>query len=204
MLAISLTSCSPGIRNIATWANKEKIAAIKPVQHTVFFAVLTQNIEAKFTLENDLARAAEARGIHAIKSLDVYGSILTKENMPSKEAILQKIRDLGCDGIFTSALIDQASETRYIPSSTTVYAPYPVYGYFGSYYGYSSMYYTPGYYSTSKSYFLQSNLYDAKTEELLISMQSKAVDPSGIEKASKEYTAALLDELKKQGFLKNK
>jgi hypothetical protein len=204
LLAIACSSCSPTIRNIATWVNKEKVAAIKPNQHTVFFAVMTQNVEAKFTLENDLAAAATARGIKPIKALDVFGGLFTKDNMPPKELVIQKIRELGCDGIFTVALIDQQSDTRYVPSSTTIYSPYPVYGYFGSYYGYSSLYYTPGYYTTDKSYFLQSNLYDVASEELLISMQSKAVNPSDIEKTSKEYTAALIDELQKQGFLKKK
>jgi hypothetical protein len=204
IILFAAAACSPTIRNIGTWVNREKVAAIKPVQHTIFIVVFSQYIDSRFILENDLAKAAESKGLKAIKSLDVFGNILTVDNMPTKDVLVQKIRNLGCDGIFTVALTDQESETKYVPSSGSMYTPYPSYGYFGSYYGYSSVYYTPGYYTTDKTYFLQSNLYDVASEELLISMQSKAVNPKEIEKASKEYTDALIDELQKQGFLKGK
>ncbi|HRI19814.1 MAG TPA: hypothetical protein PLA68_02620 [Panacibacter sp.] len=125
--------------------------------------------------------------------------------MPVKEAFLKKVSDLGCETIFTVALVDKQSETRYNPGSSSIYAPYPMYGYygrFGGYYGYSSMMYSPGYYSTDKTYFLESNLYDAKTEELLLSIQSKAENPPAIQKSSKLYTESLIKELESLGLLK--
>lgn len=198
-----LNSCSPSIKTTASWVNKEK--GVPQSYKSIFIVVLSQNIESKTILENDLYNAATAEGFKAYKSIEVFGPVSGKENMPVKEAFLKKVSDLGCETIFTVALVDKKSETRYNPGSTSIYAPYPMYGYygrFGGYYGYSSMMYSPGYYSTDKTYFLESNLYDAKTEELLLSIQSKAENPPAIQKSSKLYTESLIKELESLGLLK--
>ena len=199
-----MISCSTPLKTTATWWDKEKLDSIRSKVKTVFIAVMAQNIEVKSTLENDLYKTAAAHGIKAIRSIDVYPPGLLRQSLPTKDAILKKIRELNCDAIFTVAMVDHKSETRYV-STTTAYAPYPYYGYygtFGTYYDYSSVVYSPGYYSTDNTYYLESNLYNARTEALVMSMQSKAVNPSSIEKSSKEYTDALLQELDKQGLLK--
>jgi hypothetical protein len=199
------SSCNSEMRVMATWVNKEKVQALPKVKHTVFILVMTQNFEAKTALENDLANAAQAKGIKVYKSLDVFGPMLTKANLPYKDAMLKSIRDLGCDAIFTVAVVDQESETHYVPGTEVVnsFSPYAGYGYtYSGYYSYAVVYYQPGYYDTKKTYFIESNLFDAKTEELLVTMQSKVVNPPEIEKASKKYTAILVQELQNQGFLK--
>ncbi len=199
------SSCNSSMRVMATWVNKEKVQALPKMKHTVFILVMTQNFEAKTALENDLANAAQAKGIKVYKSLDVFGPMLTKANLPYKDAMLKTIRDLGCDAIFTVAVVDQESVTHYVPGTEVVnaFSPYSGYGYsYGGYYSYAVGFYEPGYYDTKKTYFIESNLFDAKTEELLVAMQSKVVNPPEIEKASKKYTAILVQELQNQGFLK--
>lgn len=202
--ALLISSCSPSIKTTASWVNKERTTAPKQYK-SVFIVVLTENLGTKTILENDLATAATAHGFKAYKSMESFGPITGKESLPVKEAFLKKVNDLGCESIFTVALIDKQSETRYNPGTTTIYAPYPRFGYygmFGGYYGYSSAMYSPGYYSTDKTYFLESNLYDARTEELLLSVQSKADNPPAIQKSSKIYTESLIKELESLGFLK--
>lgn len=198
-------SCKPTASVIGTWVNKDKVQGHAKVKR-VFITVMAQNEVVKSTLENDLAEAAAKKGIKSEMSFYVFGRVLARDSLPPKEIILNQIRKMGCDAIFVVALIDQKSETRYTPSSS-MYTPMPYYGYygsFGSYYSYSSVVYSPGYYTTENTYYLDSNLYDATTEDLLVSMQSKVVNPKSIEKSSKEYTAALIQELENQGFLKDK
>jgi len=202
-LAASLNSCGPSIRTTASWVNKEKL----PQQQykVIIIVALIKNLEAKSTLENDLAAAAEARGVKAYKSIDVFGPTVKKEILPLKEDFIKKLNELNCDAIFTVALVDKTSETRYVPGYPGIYMPYPRYGYyghFGLYYGYGAGFYDPGYYTTDKTYFIESNLYDAKTEELMLSIQSEAENPSGIKKSSKEYTQTLIDEVIKLGLMK--
>jgi len=199
-MAVLLNSCSNKVTTVASWINKEHIQP-EPYK-SVFIIALTGNLQAKTALENNLAAAAEARGLKAFKSINVIGPFSGKESIPSKEVIQKKINEIGCETVMTVALVSKESETRYVPGSASVsvynpYLMYPYYDTFGSYYGYSTIYYDPGYYQTDKTYFIESNLYDTKTNLLIMSIQSKAVNPPSIDQSSKEYTASLVDEVEK-------
>lgn len=173
----------------------------------VFLLVMTDNNATKQAVENAQAEAAKKEGVATVKSSEVFPPNFLK-GKPGKDAVVEKIRETGCDAIFTSALVDSKSETRYVPGTTTYYAPYPRYGYygtFGGYYGYYSPYmYDPGYYVNDKTYFIESNLYDAETGELVWSVQSEIYNPGNLNSASREYAALLIDRLKKDGGLNRK
>jgi hypothetical protein len=210
---VSLVSCGPSIKTTASWVNREKLPP-QPIK-SIFIIALTENMEAKLTLEKDIAAAAEARGMKAYKSIDVMGPVGIKDIAPHKDAFDKKLAELGCESIFTVALVNKESETRYVPGTTTMYSPYGYGGYggyggfgayggyggFGGYYGYSSsIMSTPGHYTTDKTYFLEAKLFDIKTEELLLSIQSKAVNPGKISTSSKAYTQTLVEEIKSLGL----
>jgi hypothetical protein len=206
LLSIIFSSCSSSsMRIMATWVNKDDKPVPQPGKHKIFIFVMTQNYDVQVNLENDLANAAEAKGIRTVKSIDAFGPILTLDKLPKNDVLLKAIRDLGCDGIFTVALVDQESKTHYVQgSSVGVFVPYPGYGaYYSGYYAYSPAFYSPGYYETDKTYFIESNLFNAVTEKMLISMQSKVVNPPTAMKASKQYTQMLVTELQAQRFMKD-
>lgn len=211
-------SCGVSQEITGSWINKEALNA-KPRYQKVFIAVMSGSLAARTTLENDLSAAATSKGIKNIKSLDIFPPNVSKVDT---SLLIQKIKDNGCDAIFTVALIDSKSETRYVPG-TTVYTPSYGYGYGGAYYGgayggYSNYGYyrspygyynymstavtTPGYYETDKTYFIEGNLFDAKTGELLYSVQSNLYNPTDIETESAVYTAIVIDQMKKDGLIK--
>jgi hypothetical protein len=185
------------------WENPKK-SEYRPYK-TIFIMALTQNAAARNTVETDLAAMTEERGFKAIKSVDALPGTFTKPAPTSKEDMLAKLRELNCDAIFTVSLIDVKSEQRYVPGTTTyatAYAPYPQYNYYGNFYGYYSTMYpavsTPGYYTEDKTYFIEGNLYDARTEEIQFSMQSKAWNPSSLTSLSRDYARLLARELNKR------
>lgn len=177
---------------------------------SVFIMAITPDRAARSVVESDLAAAATSKGIKATRSVDVFPSSFTQDNVPSKEEMLGKIRELNCAAVFTVSLLDMKSEQRYVPGTTYTtpeyggagYAPYPHNSYYGSYYNYASYSYTtvstPGYYTTDKTYFIEGNLYDAETEQIRWSMQSTAYNPSSLSSFSKEYAQLLIGELEKQ------
>lgn len=205
-LAISFCSCSSSsMRIMATWTNPKEKPNPQPGKHKIFIFVMTQNYEAQITLENDLATAAADKGILTVKSNDAFGAILTVDKLPKTEVLLKAIRDLGCDGIFTVAVVDQTEKTHYVEGSYSsgAFVPYAGYGYtYSGYYAYTPVFYSPGYYTTDKTYFIESNLFNADSEQMLISMQSKVVNPPDIVKASKQYTKMLVTELQAHGYMK--
>ena len=205
LLAFTFTSCSnSSMRIMATWVNKKDMPPPQPGKHKIFIFAMTQNYEVELNIETNLAAAAETRGIPTVRAIDAFGPILTVDKLPKKDVLLKAVSDLGCDAIFVMAVVDQQSESHYVPASTSgMYTPYSGYGYtYGGFYSYSPSFYTPGYYTTDKTYFIMSNLYDIKTEKLLISMQSKVVNPGDITKSTKQYSQMLVTELQAQGILK--
>jgi len=203
ILLLCFFSCSTPTYVTNFWKTD---AAPAKTYKSIFIAALVNNVNAKRSIENNLANAAVARGYKAVKSIDVFPPNFTKENPPDKKAMLDKIQQQGSDAIFTVTLLDKESETRYVPG-TGRYAPYPRFGWYGNFWGYysywSPMMYDPGYYTTDKTYVMESNVYDARSEELLFSIQSSTMNPNGIDDFSRSYTAAMVKELEKQGILKN-
>ena len=206
IIMLTFWSCTgSSMRIMATWIDNKDSIKPQPGRHKTFIFAMTQNYEAELNLETDLAAAAAARGVLTVKCIDAFGPILTVDKMPKTDVMLKAIRDLGCDYIFTIAVVDQKSVTHYVPpsASTSVYVPYSGYGYYYSgYYAWSPTIYSPGYYSTDKTYFIESNLFSATSEKMLVSMQSKVVNPPDITKASKQYTDMLVTELQAHGLLK--
>jgi hypothetical protein len=207
-LAIIFFSCKPSQKILTSWVNPDRP---KKKYTNVFVAVLIENNPVKYAIEGDLANEFKSRGYKVVKGYEIFPPNFTKENMRDRELVLKLIRDKGCDVILSVAVIDVKSETHYVQSSVSVfYTPYPGYGpYYGSYgaygtgfYGYYSYWqptlYNDGYYTTDKTYFVEANAYDAETQQLLWSVQSKAYNPSGIEKPSKDYVKLLIDQFDKE------
>jgi hypothetical protein len=195
-----LISCGPSQKVTSSWKNPNFNAEKKYTK--IFIASLSSNQKVKLNLENEMAAVAAAQGFTVVKSQDVFQPTFTRETGPDKDVMLAKIKELGCDLIYTVALIDKKSETRYVPGG--MYAPYPAYGYgFRGYYNYwYPMMYDPGYYTTDKTYFMEGDLFDVESETMIWSVQTESYNPSSIEKFSKELTKLMLEQAQKD--LKNK
>jgi hypothetical protein len=204
LFAVLFASCSPSQKVTNSWSNKQ--AAKSEKYKKVFVFAITQNLAARNLVESDLRRSIIGLGLDAETSYDVFPATFTKDTAPSKEVILAKLRELKCDLIFTVSLLDSKTESKYVPGSTSYYAPYPAYGYyggFGSYYGYySPVVYSPGYYTTDKIYYLEANLFDAESESILWSVQSETYNPENLQEFSAEYTDLIISQAKVDGIIR--
>lgn len=205
-IALFVISCSSSKQaNTGVWVNKEKIQGKS--FDSVFIVVMTANIESRVRLENDLAAAAKKRGLVAVKSMDIIPPSLSNPAAPTKEEIVSKVKSTGCDAVFIASMLKQEEEVRYVPGSTS-YTIMPTYTWSGNYYGYYNHYYidnsTPSSYDQKKNYFIQSNLYDVASEEIMWSVQSEVFNPSSLDKFSKSYTSSLIKQLEDEGLLKKK
>lgn len=197
--AVIFTSCAPSMKITGNWMNKDVMG--KGKFQKVFIYGITPNEGSKQSIEDALAKAAMAEGVEVVKSYEVFGPNFPKQSTTDAD-IVAKIKETGCDAVFTTSVVDVQSETRYVPGSTA-YAPYPAYGYYGSfggYYSHSAYIYEPGYYTEDNTYFLESNLYDVENGEIVWSVQSEAYNPSNTSTASRQYAALLFDRLKKEGI----
>lgn len=203
-LALILASCGSSTSISESWTNEAKLNSKS--YNSVFIVALTGNMAAKTLIEDELAFYAEKNCTKAIKSHELFPATFTKKNVPEKEALLKIIQQSGADAIFAVSLLDKETETRYVPGTTNyAYGYNPLsYSYYGNFYGYYNtmhpIVYDPGHYTTDKIYYLESNLYDAETGELLWSAQSKTYNPSSLESFTQDYTEALIKRLEKDGL----
>lgn len=198
ILSWIMAACVTTTQITGTWKNKE--IETQPYK-SIFVAALTHDIDARKIVENELAVQLEDKGIEVTTSLELYGPI-TREEAGNKDQIIDMVRKNGNDAILTLSLVNTETETRYVPSgNTNYYAPTVAYNFYGSFSNYYDYYhpqlYEPGYYSNDKIYFLDINLYDIATEELLWSAQSQSYSPADIESFAGEISTVVISRMHK-------
>lgn len=183
LTVVCLWGCAPSTRITGTWKNPE---AANRTYNSIVVAALTDNIRARQTVETDMQNQLQQHGVTAVRSIDLFPPTVGREG-PDVNLLLERIEDQNYGAILTVALIDEETETRYVPG-TYGYAPVTRFGWYGRFRGYYNFWYPtlydPGYYTEEKIYFLETNLYDADTENLLWSAQSKSYSPASLRKAS--------------------
>jgi hypothetical protein len=200
-LAVMVPGCSPTQKITGSWVNREALP--KGPYKSIYLLVISQDNEANRIVEDLLAKRIESRGPKAVKSSDFFPLNITASKRVSKEKMDEAIRKSGCDAIMTIALLDVRTEQHYVPG--TVYAPMS-YGFYSGYYGYYNYYYpqvySPGYYTSEKVYYLESNFYDIASDQLIWSVQSETYEPTGLKSWFQGYSYMLINHLKKEGIIK--
>lgn len=201
LMVLILSGCAPTQKITGSWINRQALP--KGPYKSVFILALTQDKTANFAVENELANLLKSPTRKVVKSNDIFPPKFSASTDITKEQMAKAVKEAGCDAVFTIALLDTKTEERYQPG--TVYAPFSI-GFYGSYYGYYTHFYpevySPGYHTTDKTYYIESNFYDLETDQLLWSIQSEAYNPSSFDSWFKGYSHLMLNELKKEGLIK--
>lgn len=205
LCCLLLAACASSTEITGAWKSPALQKSKAPDK--ILVTAMTSRANARERVESDLANAIEKKGYTALKSIDIMPPNFTQGKEPDKEALLSKIKGSGVDAILTIALIDKETENRYIRGPYG-YEPIPRFGYYGRFWGYYNTWYptlySPGYYKEDKVYFLETNLYDARSEELLWSAQSETYNPANLESFSKDFATAVLNRMEADEVLKNK
>ena len=61
--------------------------------------------------------------------------------------------------------------------------------------------YSPGYYEDDKVYYIETNLYDADTEELLWSAQSETYNPTSLPDFASDFAEVVVARMEKENLL---
>ncbi len=113
--------------------------------------------------ESTFTDRLKAHGVEGVPS----GSFAPGTEPVDKDLMAAKLAELGCDGVLVTRLIDKRTQTTVYPP--TGYAV-PV-GYHGGYYSYYhgayTIAYSPGYAVETTTASLETNLYDARTGQLV-------------------------------------
>jgi hypothetical protein len=130
-----------------------------------------------------------------------------------EEAIHGAIEAGSFDGVLITRLLGVDRNTTFTPPRkyyrprTTFYHAGPAWGMgFGGFYGFYGTTFTeqhrPGYFETSKTVRLETNLYSAATNDLVWTAQSETVDPKSVPDLLNSMTAAVAKRLRSEGFIR--
>ncbi|MDX5422213.1 MAG: hypothetical protein LPK07_03245 [Hymenobacteraceae bacterium] len=203
ILALGLSGCASSTRITGSWKAPE---ATQQTYNRIVVAALTDNVLARQEVESDLQLQLQQKGIEAVRSIDIFPPtrMRTRDGGPDVGLLLEKIRSDNYDAILTAALIDEETETRYVPG-TYGYAPMTRFGWYGRFGGYYTHWYPtlydPGYYTQDKIYFLETNLYDAETERLLWSAQSRSHSPSSLRRAAEKFAEITVNRMAQDNLI---
>lgn len=193
--------CAASTQVVGSWKSPEATAK---TYNNIVVAAMTDNVPARQIIEEQLQEQLQLRGIKATKSIDLFPPSETSKQGGDADMMLQQIQDDGYDGIMTVAVVDEETETRYIPGSAG-YAPITRFGWYGAFRGYYSYYhpvlYRPGYYTEDKLYFLESNLYDAGSENLIWSAQSRSYEPSTLTTFAEGFAEVTVQQMTKDKII---
>jgi len=215
-----LMGCSKTTTMIASWKRPDFVA--KKYQK-LGVVVFSPRMSSRAIVETDMAYEFRVRGVKAIGTFDVFPFAGRKELIQKmdpeelKQKVRKRVNDMKMDALLTITVLDKEKEQRYVQGtnvSVGVGAPiygagYPYYSghaaYRHSYYGYyayaAGTVYDNGYYTTTTTYFVETNVYDVETEQLIWTGQTKTKDPDSLEKESKNFAKLIVDEILKKQVL---
>lgn len=170
----------------------------------IVVAALTDNVLARQEVENDLQLQLQQRGIEATRSIDLFPPSAATRGGSDVNLLLERIKENGHDAILTAALVDEQTETRYVPGNMG-YHPMSRFMWYGSFRGYYNFWhptlYQPGYYTEDKVYYLETNLYDADTDRLVWSAQSKSYSPRSLRRAASKFAELTVQKMTEDNVL---
>jgi hypothetical protein len=200
LFLLILPGCGPSQQITVTWINPER-SENAPFEK-IFVLVMSPNAETNFRVEDRLAGIIASRGQEYVLSSMVFPPNTRISENFTKEQMAEAIRRTGCDAVFIIAEVDVKEVTHYKPGVS--YSPY-AYNHFGSYYGYYNYYYpmiySPGYYTTDRTFYIETIFFDLEKDDPLWLIMSEAYNPASLDSWFDVYIRQLFEELRREGLV---
>ena len=136
--------------------------------------------------EDEFVRQLRNRGTDGIAGY----SILPYDEKMDKDFIASKAKESGADTVLVARPISRKIERSYVPGS---------YSRWGSYYGYA---YSPGYVVADEYVYIETNLYDVATENLIWTAQSETIMLATDQELIKSFIGTMIAQLASDRLIK--
>jgi hypothetical protein len=191
-----LGACGPKVSVTHAW--KDPDYKPYPIRSVMVLGV-AHNRGTRGAYETLLADAFAKRGVSALRSIDVMPPLVEVD----EENVREAIEGRNVDVIFATRVLDVETAHDYVPPSTIVtgnyYNTWNSPGYYDNFWGYAPYAWgtvtTPGYYVDSKTYLIESTVWDAKSGEMIWTAQTSIVDPNNVMPALRNLRDKLVQEL---------
>ena len=196
--AAFLLSCSTSPSRSATvmtdtW--KDKAYQGKPQK--IMLIMAAKSPETRNLFEDRFAGELQGRGNDAFQSY----TVVPFEQLRDKEVVKAKIRSSGADTVLISRLVDTKTIESYRPGLITVVPVVPDY-YYGWWGYYNVVFADYGDTGDVTVAYIETNLYDVKTEKLIWSGHSKTERTEGEQQLITAFIKVMMKKLASAGMIK--
>lgn len=189
---VVMSSCTSS-QIASSWRDPEKTVTISKLNKVLVVALLKDET-SRHIAEDQMASYLNGKGVVSYQYLE------PNFNKRDESAINKIISADGFDGAVTMRLVDVDKEEKYTPGDMSSYPTY--YRSFSGYLYRSWNYYsTPGYYSTTKTYTIETNVYSIQSDKIIWTALTKTTDPTGVEKMTSEIADIIYKKMLKEGFI---
>ena len=189
ILAFSVLSCAS---TMVTDVWKDKTYQGSPQKILVIMAAKSPDIRNMF--EDRFTAELQERGNDAVQS---YKTI-PFEKLRDKELVKAMIKSSGADTVLVSRLVDTKTIESYSPGLV-----YSVPGFYYDWWGYYEMVFVDyGYTYDIRVSYIETNLYDVKTEKLIWSGHSKTERTEGEQQLINVFIQVMIKKLVSSGLIK--
>lgn len=192
---LMLSACGTSTQIVGVWQKPESRAIS---YQKVLVASLTNNLSAQQKVESELAAILSRPGVVVTKSLDAFPPTLESKKSKDKDALLKQLRTFDSDIIVTNTVVDKKLRQSY---NRPYYGPWGWGGYWG-YRGWYDGFYDPGFAVLDKEYYLETNVFDSKSGELVWSAQSRTRNPSDLDNFIEDYAKVISQKMIQDGIIK--
>jgi hypothetical protein len=199
VLAISLlVGCGPSTQIVKTWTDPSLNGETVQSYNKVLVIAQLKDDSSRRIAEDKMV-ASSSKG-NFVASYNYLKPGQNNQNL----AVADLLKD-GIEAIILMRLTDIAKTTDYV-QGTPYYGAWGYgRGFYGGYggWGYGSpMYGTPGYYQQNKTYYVETNVYDVKSNKLLWSGTTSTLNPTKATDALDDIILAIKTELNNKGLIK--
>jgi len=189
------SACGPNARIKKSWKDPETAVDFKQLNKVLVVAFLKDETHRRVT-EDKIVSMLSGKGIASYTTLN---ESLKKEN---EEKIKAQVKGQNFDGILMLRLVDVEKDVQYTPGT---YNTYPtMYRSFWPYYWNSfNTFYTPGHYSTTKVYSVETSVFSFPKDKLVYSALTTSSNPENVEKLMEDVSKVVFKEMVKEGFVTN-
>ena len=190
---IILIGCN-STRITSSWREPNKEVTMDKL-NKVLVVALFKDETSRRKAEDEMVNYLDGKGVVSYTYLD------ENFNKKNEEAIRQKIKADGFDGAVTMRLIDVEKEKVYTPGNIALYPTY--YRNFSGYFYRNWSYYSePGYYTITKIYKVETNVFSIKEDKIIWTGLTETTNPSGVKRLTEEITHVVYKTMVKEGFIK--
>lgn len=188
----TLSACT-STHIISSWKEPNKQLVINDL-NKILVVALFKSETSRHKAEDEMVSYLGGKGV---VSYDYLNDNFNKQN---EEAIRNKIKADGFDGAITMRLLDVDKETNYSRGSIANYPLY--YRSFSGYYFRNWGYNNPGYYITTKTYTVETNVYSIKEDKIIWTGLTESVNPDGVDKMMREISKVVYKTMIDEDFIK--